>query len=992
MTPPAYSEQDFEEHIENHLRSSGYIRRLSTEYDKEKGLIPEEVVVFLKYSQPDEYKQAEIQYGKDTNDKILYRLSRELDNHGALHVLRKGLKTRGVHFRFAFFKPVSSMNPQALELYGQNRFCVVRQLRYSTRNENSLDMVLFLNGIPIITAELKNSLTGQFVEDAIKQYRQNRDPAEPLFRFKRCLVHFAVGSEKVFMTTRLRGNDTWFLPFNKDTENPVSPHGHQTAYLWEDILSPDTLLNLIHNYLHVQRNTEKYYDPKSKIVKTREYEVFIFPRFHQLDAVRKILDAVTLEGVGHNYLIQHSAGSGKSNSIAWLAHQLAGFYQKQTDTDRLFDTIVVVTDRRVLDSQLQNTIKQFEQVAGVVIPIDKHSGQLKDALEKGKSVVISTIQKFPVISKDMSELKGKRFAVIVDEAHSSQTGETSKHLKKVLSANLENAEKEDVAFDLDDEVLKEIEFRGRQPHISYFAFTATPKGKTLELFGRKNDQGRFTAFHTYSMRQAIEEKFIMDVLENYTTFKRYFRLVKTVQDDDEVDKRKALRLLMSYVDLHPHEIQMKSRIMLEHFLGKTVNAIQGRGRAMVVTRSRLHAVRFFLMFRKIMEEKNLDFKPLVAFSGTVKDPDTGGEHTEHSLNGIPSASIADAFKIPMYRILVVANKFQTGFDEPFLHTMYVDKKLGGVNAVQTLSRLNRTMSGKDNTFVLDFVNEVTDIQTAFQDYYQATFLEEETDPDKLYDLETELSGYGLYSKKEVEAFAEIFFHPAMPMEKLQPIMNSVVERWRAMPDEDGKEEFRSLLQSFIRMYGYISQIITFKDVDLEKLYVFAMNLNRKLPRRRMKLPYEILDAIDLHSFRIQKTYEEGRIKLEKTNGETKGISIGTPRPMEDEKEFISNIIQTLNDTYGIDLTDDDVIDVSRLNEKLYERADLREVMTSNNTMDNMRYKFESVIEEMLLEFVHGKLDLYKKLTDPRVNATLKNRWFEGYLRHVKGREGLRPSA
>jgi type I restriction enzyme R subunit len=977
-------EQDFEEHIEQHLLNSGYHSRHPSEYDKEACLIPTEIIQFIQSSQTKEYEKLQSHLGTETDQKILNRLSNEIHKFGALHVLRKGFKTRGSYFRMAYFRPTSGMNPETQFLYHQNRFSIIRQLKYSTRNENSLDIVIFLNGIPIITAELKNSITGQFVEDAIKQYKKDRDPREPLFKFKRCLVHFAVGNEKIFMTTQLQEDRTRFLPFNLDTENPINPNGHKTAYLWEDILQSDTLLDLIHNYLHVQVNKDKYYDKESGTVKEREYEVFIFPRFHQLDSVRKTLAAVKVEGVGENYLIQHSAGSGKSNSIAWLAHQLASFYQKDSDADRLFDSIVVVTDRRLLDKQLQDTIKQFEQVQGVVRPIEKNSAQLKESLEKGKDIIITTLQKFPVISESMTNLKGKRFAVIIDEAHSSQSGESSKHLKKVLSVNLEVAEEEDRDdLDLEDEIIKEINFRGRQSHISYFAFTATPKGKTLELFGRENEIGQFIAFHTYSMRQAIEEGFILDVLENYTTFKRYFKLAKKVEGDKEYEKKKALRMLMSYVDLHPHEIEMKSRIMLEHFLNKTVSAIQGRGRAMVVTRSRLHAVRFYLTFKQLMKAMGLNFKPLVAFSGTVKDPDTGLEFTETSLNELPSSQIVNAYKTPEYRILIVANKFQTGFDEPMLHTMYVDKKLGGVNAVQTLSRLNRTMRGKSSTMILDFVNETEDIQTAFQDYYQTIFLKEETDPDKLHDLQTELDGYALYTDPEINAFAEIFFHPTEPMEKLQPILDAVVERWKALPDSNEREDFRSTLQSFIRLYGYISQIITFKDVDLEKLYVFARNLNRKLPRRKDQLPYEIRDAIDLESFRIQETASEFKITLVKTNGEAKGIQLGTPKHTEDEKDLLSNIIKTLNDTYGLELTEDDKIDIGRMQEKLRKRDDLREVMTSSNTLENMRYKFDKVVDDLLLDFVHTKLDLYKKLSDPKVNPIFKSKWFEGYLRESK---------
>ena len=475
----------------------------------------------------------------------------------------------------------------------------------------SLDMVLFLNGIPLITAELKNSLTGQWVKDAIKQYKRDRDPKEPLFKFKRCLVHFAIGNEKAFMATRLSGFKTRFLPFNLDTENPANSNGHKTAYLWEDIFQTDTLLTLLQNYLHVQTKTEKVYDPKSNQVVPKESQVLIFPRFHQLDVVRKLLNQAKVEGAGHSYLIQHSAGSGKSNSIAWLAHQLASLYQNEDDKERLFDSIIVITDRRVLDRQLQDTIKQYEQVEGVVKKIDQHSSQLKNALETGKDIIITTLQKFPVVAQTATNLKGRRFAILIDEAHSSQSGESSKKVKEVLAGTLEEAEREEPdLFDLEDKLVSEIQTRGVQSHISYFAFTATPKNKTLELFGRKNEDGHHRAFHIYSMRQAIEEGFILDVLQNYTTFKRYFKLVKSVESDEEYEKKKAVRLLTSYVDLQPHAIETKTRIMLDHFCDSTINQIEGSARGMLVTRSRLHAVKYYLMFRKIMKERGLNFKPL----------------------------------------------------------------------------------------------------------------------------------------------------------------------------------------------------------------------------------------------------------------------------------------------------------------------------------------------------------------------------------------------
>jgi type I restriction enzyme R subunit len=979
-----YREQNFEDHIEEHLLNSGYHKCLPTEYDKDLCLIPDEVIQFIQSTQPKEYENLQRQYGAETPERLCLRLAREISQKGSLYVLRKGFKDRGAKFNLAYYKPRSGMNPEHQRLYACNRFAVVRQLKYSKKNENSLDLVLFLNGLPIITAELKNSLTGQSVDEAKKQYCNDRDPGEPLFQFKRCLVHFAVGNEKVFMTTRLQKDRTSFLPFNKDTENPENPNGHKTAYLWEDLWQPDTLLTLLNDYLHLQKVSEKVYDRQKGVVEQTE-ERLIFPRFHQLDVVRQILRAVRQEGVGQNYLIQHSAGSGKSNSIAWLAHQLASFYQHETDTERLFDSIIVVTDRRNLDRQLQNTIKQFEQTEGLVNCIDKHSDQLRQALEAGRDIIISTLQKFPVVAEKLAELqvKGKRFAVIIDEAHSSQSGESSKLMKQVLSVNLDEAEQVDQEeFDVEDEVVKEIRARGRQPHISYFAFTATPKGKTLELFGRPNFEGKYVAFHVYSMCQAIEEEFILDVLQNYTTFERYFKLVKTVEGDDEYEKKKTVRLLKSYVDLRPHAIEMKARIMLDHFLDKTVRAIQNRGRAMVVTRSRLHAVRFYLVFKKIMAEKHLAFQPLVAFSGTVKDPDTQQEYTETGLNRLPpKVSIEDAFKTPDYRILVAANKFQTGFDEPFLHTMYVDKRLEGVQAVQTLSRLNRAIKGKTGTVVLDFDNEAERIVKAFQDYYQTTLLEEATDQNKLYDFQYQLEQYEIFTTADIETFANIFYNQQEPAEKLQPVLDRVVAVWKTKSEQE-QEDFRSILQKYIRAYGFIAQLITFEDVELEKLYSFARHLNRKLPKRKDRLPYEVLDAVDLDSFRIQETFR-GPLYLEKQDAAIATSVEGGLSQTEEEKDLLSNIVNLLNETYGLNLTDDDKVDIERIKLKLDNDEDLRAVMTGDNTLENMRYKFDQTIENLILGFVHTKIELYKKLSDPKAKELFKQKWFEEYYQKYR---------
>jgi len=978
-------EIDFESHIEKYLLIHGYKEGKPDDYDKKLCLVKEDVIEFIHSTQPDAYDKVCLQYGDDTDEKICQRLSKEIETYGTLHVLRKGFNDRG-HYKMAFFKPSSGMNQEHYEKYQMNIFRIIRQVKYSAKNENSIDIVLFLNGLPIVTMELKNALTGQFIEDAIKQYKKDRDPREALLRFKRCLVHFAVSTEKVSMTTKLNFDKTRFFPFNLDTENPSNPNGFKTAYLWEDILQRDSLLDIIQNYLHLQTLTETIYDEKKREVIEQSFQAFIFPRYHQLDCVRKLITQVKDDGTGHNYLIQHSAGSGKSNSIAWLAHQLSTFYQYENDTDRLFHSIIVVTDRKVLDKQLQDTIKQFEQVEGVVKKIDKDSKQLRTSLESGKDIIITTLQKFPVVLKLIADensslkLEGSRFAVIIDEAHSSQSGEGAKKLKEVLSSNLEDAEIEDeLDFELEEMELKEIRLRGQQPHISYFAFTATPKNKTLELFGHKCADGQFRAFHTYTMRQAIEEGFILDVLKNYTTFKRYFKLMKSVENDEQYEKGKAVKLLTRYVDLQPHAIELKTDIILEHFLTTIVNQIEGKARGMVVTRSRLHAVKFYKALKKRMNEKNLPFKPLVAFSGTVKEPDTQAENTENSLNKLPpKTDIKQAFKMPEYRILVVANKYQTGFDEPLLHTMYVDKKLGGVQAVQTLSRLNRTRKGKTDTVVLDFVNESEDIQKAFQPYYQITYLPEETDPNKLYDIKTQLETFQIYNKKQIKEFAKIFYNPEIPSEKLQPILDDVVEIFVKMESEDEKEDFRTLLQSYIRLYAFISQLISFQDIELEELYIFAKHLNKKLPKHKSHMPYDVLDAIDLESLRIQQTFK-GKINLKNENGVTPTIQSTIGHKTEDELDFLSNIIKVLNETYGADLSEEDKVDIMNLNENIVKNEGLKSAIENpNNSLNSIKEKFNQIFDEILLEFVNTKVELYNKLTEKQINNIIKDKWFRAY--------------
>ena len=744
---------------------------------------------------------------------------------------------------------------------------------------------------------------------------------------------------------------------------------------------------LINDFIHEQETIEKVYDPKSKTVKDEKSRVLVFPRYHQLNVIRQLKAAIVAEGVGHNYLIQHTTGSGKSNSIAWLAHLLTHLYSSPTDTNRIFDSIIVVTDRRVLDRQLQNTIKQVAQVDGVVHAVDKDSAQLRGFLESGKDIIISTIQKFSVIAEEIGKLKSKTFAVIIDEAHSSQSGESAKNLRVSLSQGIPTEIEDDEAVeasDIDAKILEQMEQRRMQEHISYFGFSGTPKNKTLELFGRKNAEGIFVPFHVYSMRQSISEGFTLDVLQNYTTFKRYFELVKSVPEDEEYEKARTLRTLTNYVDLQPHSIETKTRIMLEHFTEHTAKTIEGKGRAMVVTPSRLHCVRYKQAFDRQMKKMGLPYGCLVAFSDTVHDTDSGVDYTENGMNALPpSTSIADSFKDPQYRILIVASKFQTGFDEPMLQTMYVDKRLDGLQCVQTLSRLNRVASGKTDTLVLDFVNEPEQVQEAFQQYYQTTTLAEETDPNRLYDLQSQLEGFELYDEATIEEFCSIFYDADQPDELLQGILDDVVERWLAL-EEHAREEFRSTLQSYIRRYGYISQLITFTDVALEKLYIFSHSLNKKLPKRDHPDLQDVLASVDLDSFRVQRMHDRLQLSLEAADSEVEGIGSDVATMRDPEQDFLSNIIEALNDAHQTDFTVEDKVDIETIHRKVHENEALRQVIEGDNTETNKRYKFEQVIDEILLSFVNSKLDLYNKLTQEEINADLKCQLYQAYTKNLIG--------
>lgn len=955
------SERAFEQAIEESLLGQGYCRVLPEAYDSSLCLIPDEVVSFLQATQISEWNRLKDHYGDRVRGNFLRRLASEIERRGVLDVLRKGVKDRGCKFHLAYFRPSSGLNEETQRLYEANHFSVVRQLRYEEKGTRSLDLALFLNGISVFTAELKNPLTGQDVQDAIRQYKMDRDPRQPLLAYGRCLAHFAVDPNFVYVATHLKGTETCFLPFNRGYEDgagnpPMSPTqtGYSTSYLWEETWGRDSVLELVNRFVHEVRE-------ETETGRKTGQRFLIFPRYHQLDCVRRLVADAMDKGTGHRYLIQHSAGSGKTYTIAWLAHRLSTLHD--TDDRRVYDSIVVITDRKVLDRQLQTTMLHFEQTPGVVENIDQTSRQLKEALELGKTIIVTTLQKFPVISREVGELPGRRFALIVDEAHSSQSGESVKGLKTVLAApSLEDAADEETGTatleeELERIVLEEMEKRGQLPNVSTFAFTATPKPKTLELFGTKRSDGKFVPYHRYSMRQAIEEGFILDVLINYTTYQSYWRLIKKIETDPYYEKSKAYYLLKRFVDLHPHAIDKKVQIMVEHFREMVMEQINGKAKAMIVTRSRLHAVHYKIALDKYLKELKNPFRTLVAFSGTVEDG--GRSYTESGMNGLPEAQTAKTFGRSEYRFLIVANKFQTGFNQPLLHTMYVDKKLEGVNAVQTLSRLNRVYPGKLNTMVLDFENEADIIKEGFDPYYLTTILSEETDPNLLYEIQNRLEAYPVFGQDELNHFARVYFSDAT-QDQIYSVLRSVAERYNNL-HKDEQNDFRKELTDYVRLYVFLSQVISFADANLDIMYQFCRHLRRLLPSNEDILPLEVQQNIDMESFRLQQT-GSGKIELDRGVKEINPIHTKSGHETLEEMEALSQIIADLNERFGIDLGPEHQVTLEQMMERLEEDRALEHAVRVN-TLENIRLTFNLKVEEIIQEIVDSNFDLYKRITD-----------------------------
>jgi type I restriction enzyme R subunit len=958
--PGQYTETAFESAIEHHLLTkAGYTKGDKDAFDAERCIDATVFLSFIQETQPKEWAYLKNLQKDKAENILLDDLCRALnsEHEGCLMVMRHGFKSFGKLFRAAYFAPASGLNPETQKLYAANRLTVTRQLKYSLKHNNTIDLVLSLNGIPVATAELKNPMTGQTWRNAIYQYQNDRDPKDLIFQFKkRTLVHFAVDPDEVYMTTRLNGRSTHFLPFNlgngSGAGNPLNIDGYRTSYLWDRVWQKDSFLDILARFLHLQIEEKKIGHKKIK------REAMIFPRYHQLDSVRKLVADAYSQGVGQNYLIQHSAGSGKSNSIAWLAHHLASLHDDADE--KVFDSVIVVTDRLVLDQQLQNTIYQFEHKQGVVQKIDIDSTQLANCLASGTPIVITTLQKFPFVTEKIGEIPARKYAVIIDEAHSSQGGESATELKGVLAgvAIKEEAKakaEEEGLTDYEEEILRTMAKRGKQPNISFFAFTATPKYRTLEVFGQPGSNGKPIPFHLYSMRQAIEESFILDVLQNYTTYKTYYRLIKSIEDDPEVDKKKAARALARFISLHPHNIAQKTEVMVEHFHHFTRHKIGGRAKAMVVTSSRLHAVRYKLAFDKYIAEKGYkDIKTLVAFSGIVIDPDVPGkEYTEVGMNNsIREKELPEKFNTDEYQVLLVAEKYQTGFDQPLLHTMYVDKRLAGVQAVQTLSRLNRTHPGKEDTFILDFVNETQDILDAFQPYYEQTAIGEQAQPKQLYELQAKLDAQQIYYKSEVEEFSKVFYKPRqqqLPADhaRMNACIDPAVNRFKQL-DDSKQEEFREWLAAYRNLYSFLSQVIPFQDTDLEKLYSYIRFLLTKLPKRSTGPFYDFNEEVDLKYYRLQKI-SEGAIELQAgKGGEVSGpTEVGTG-VAHGEKIELSQLIDILNERFGTDFKPGDQLFFDSIREDAVADTTLRQTALAN-TMENFGYVFLKSLEGLFID-------------------------------------------
>ena len=940
---------------------AGWICGHPNDYNREYTADLAQLLAFLIETQPDAFEGLRLEDDGPARRKFMARLQGEVSKRGVIDMLRRGVKD-GPHHVELFYGTPSPGNPVAAERYARNRFSVTRQLRYSRdETQRALDLGLFINGLPVATFELKNSLTKQTVEDAVEQYKRDRDPREKLFEFGRCVAHFAVDDHEVRFCTHLKGKSSWFLPFNQGWNdgagNPPNADGLKTDYLWTRLLTRGGLTNILENYAQVVETKDEKTGKKSKVQ--------IWPRYHQLDVVRRLLADTRRHGAGKRYLIQHSAGSGKSNSIAWLAHQLIGL---RKDDAGVFDSIIVVTDRRILDKQIRDTIKQFVQVGATVGHADR-SGDLRRFLESGKKIIISTVQKFPFILDEIGdEQRSRRFAIIIDEAHSSQGGKTSAAISGALS---EAGARED-GETTEDKINRIMEARQLLENASYFAFTATPKNKTLEIFGEAyaaGGQTRHRPFHSYTMKQAIQEGFILDVLRHYTPVESYYKLIKKIEGDPEFDTKRARKKLRRYVESHEHAIRLKAEIMVDHFHEQvlSLNKIGGKARAMVVTSGIERAIQYYHAIRQYLLERKSPYQAIVAFSGEHEFEGYGGvKVSEASLNGFPSGRIADEIQRDPYRFLICADKFQTGYDEPLLHTMYVDKILSGIKAVQTLSRLNRAHPKKHDVFVLDFMNDADTIQEAFADYYRTTILSEETDPNKLHDLKAALDGYQVYAGTEVDRLVTLYLDGA-DRDRLDPILDACVAVYKKQLDEDGQVDFKGKAKAFVRVYGFLASILPYTNAEWEKLSIFLNFLVPKLPAPvEEDLSKGILESIDMDSYRVEKKASI-HVQLADEDAEIDPLpTTGGGHLPEPELDRLSNILKTFNDQFG-DIPWEDADRVRRLiteeiPAKVAEDTAYRNAR-ENSDRQNARIEHDEALRRVMTAVLNDDMQLFKQFTD-----------------------------
>ena len=1018
------NEKAFEATVESMLVAGGWQKGDPAEWDATHALFRQRVLDYIQANQPQEWAYLATQLGARLAARVIEGLEQELADKGTLHILRHGFKFYGKTLRVAQFKPAHGLNPKMLEKFARNELTVTRQVPCHPDKHDTVDMVFALNGVPVATCELKNPMTGQSWRDAVRQYKTSRDPNAPIFLFRqRALVHFAVDTEEVHMTTRLEGTLTRFLPFNRGSKpgdigcgkgNPSHPSGYRTGYFWQEVLERESFLEILGSYMFVAEHEEKTYEGTEAV--TVKHEALVFPRYHQLDCVRNLLVAAKQEGAGHNYLVQHSAGSGKTNSISWLSHRLASLHTE--DDKKVFDCVLVITDRRVLDRQLQDAIYQIEHAHGVAKAIDQDSGQLAQALIDGTKIVITTLQKFPFVLQRLlggsigtsdnaqaetdasqaeqwrTKIASRRYAVIVDEAHSSQTGENARELKALLGAR--SISEADAAQDWEDGLNAVMASRLAQSNLSFFAFTATPKAKTIELFGRKGATTASEPFHVYSMRQAIEEQFILDVLCNYTDYKTYYRLLHEAETDPEFPKQRGVAALTKFTTLHCHNLSQKTEVIVEHFRTHVLPCMGGKAKAMVVASSRLHAVRYMQAFQLYIQQRGYhDVRPLVAFSGSVEDPATGKSYTEPAMNidivtgkPIGEMALAARFDSPDYQILLVAEKYQTGFDQPLLQAMYIDKPLSGVHAVQTLSRLNRVALGKKSPFVLDFVNTPDTIQQAFAPYYDQTRIDRQTDHRQLYQLHHELDQTQVYHHEEIEAFAQIFYLPVQGQRsddhpRLAAQLQPAVGRFGAL-DDDKQTLFRDTLSKFVSLYAFLSQIIPYGDSDFEKLYAFGRML---LPCLRPgSEPLRLDEYVDLEYYRLEHVSSSSIGLDDEANAAISTFAASGAVTFIDEQAPLAAIIAEVNGRFGTDFKEADRLFLQQVQQDALSHPDIYEIAKANS-FEKFKIGVREQMPQMMIARMAGNDAFVRRvMNDP----ALKEWIVSGLLREVYDTASAQP--